>query len=363
MKFRFARARFVLFFVFLSAVAAADGGAYRVMFLGDVHYDAAEYHPAYKTPSFKRNIAMWQGASQLLLKAAGEEAGRENVAFVVQLGDITQGDADTPELQEKMLRTAFAKLKENFPDRPLLAVKGNHDVRNGKGKTDNGPAARALLPLVAVEKGFEKLADGNYAFMQNGDLFIAIDGFVGAKAAVAFLRKTLAAHPDARYVFLMTHLPILPACEKYPVWLQPGYAEIAAALETRRALVLAAHTHRPSFTIRTTARGRLPQLVVSSMGCDWSPDKIIPTPLADWEKFVAAAQKVKIKGRNLRFAEVWPKVMDLGTYTQRRDFINSGFVVLDVDDTRVEARIFINASGTPAVTLRPIEGPAAKTTR
>ena len=363
MKFRFAWAWFVVFFIFLSAVSAADGGAYRVMFLGDVHYDAKEYHPDYKNVSFKRNTTMWQGASQQLLKAAGEEAGRGNSVFVVQLGDITQGDADTPELQEKMFRTAFAKVKENFPDRPLLVVKGNHDVRDSKGKTDNGPAERALLPLVAAEKGFEKLADGNYAFMQGKDLFIALDGFVAPKTTVAFLRKTLSAHPDARYVFLMTHLPILPADEKYPVWLQPGYAEIAAALETRRALVISAHTHRPSFTTRTTSKGTLPQLVVSSMGCDWSPDKILPTPLTDWEKFVAAAQKAKLRGRNLRIPKEWPKLMELGKYTQRRDFINSGFVVLDVDDARVEARIFINASGTPAVTLRPIEGPAAAAAR
>ena len=362
MKFRFALVWFVLCFIFVSA-AAADGDAYRVMFLGDVHYDAREYHPEYNTPAFKRNVTMWQGASQLLLKAAGEEAGRENALFVVQLGDITQGDADTPELQEKMFRAAFAKVKENFPDRPLLVVKGNHDVRDRKGKTDNGPAERTLLPLVAAEKGFEKLADGNYAFMQGKDLFIALDGFVKPKTTVAFLRKTLSAHPDARYVFLLTHLPILPADEKYPVWLQPGYAEIAAALETRRALVISAHTHRPSFTTRTTSKGILPQLVVSSMGCDWSPDKILPTPLTDWEKFVAAAQKAKLRGRNLRIPKEWPKLMELGKYTQRRDFINAGFVVLDVDDARVEARIFINASGTPAVTLRPIEGPAAAAAR
>ena len=364
MKQRFAWVWFGVFSLLLSVVSAADDGAYRAMFLGDIHYDAKEYHPDYKVKSsFKRNLTMWEGASQQLLKAAGEEAARENVAFVVQLGDITQGDSDTPELQEKMFRTAFGILKQTFPDRRLPVVKGNHDVRDANAKTDNGPAARALLPLVADELKVSKLADGNYTFMQGKDLFIVIDGFVGRKKPAEFVRKALEAHPDARYVFLLTHLPVLPACAKYPVWLLPGFEEIAAMLETRKALVIAAHTHRPSVTTRTTPRGKLTQIVVSSMGCDWSPDKIVPNDLTDWEKYAAAAMKAKLVGRNTRVPKEFPKIAALGTYTHRRDFTNSGFMVLDVNDERVEARVFTNMSGAPTVTLKLIDGPAAKPAR
>ena len=364
MKQRFAWVWFGVFFLLPSVVSAADDGAYRAMFLGDIHYDAKEYHPDYKVKSsFKRNLTMWEGASQQLLKAAGEEAAEENVAFVVQLGDITQGDSDTPELQEKMFRTAFGILKQTFPDRRLPVVKGNHDVRDANAKTDNGPAARALLPLVASELKVSKLADGNYTFMQGKDLFIVVDGFVGRKKPAEFVRKALEAHPDARYVFLLTHLPVLPACAKYPVWLLPGFEEIAAMLETRRALVIAAHTHRPSVTTRTTPRGRLPQIVVSSMGCDWNPDQIVPNDLTDWEKYAAAAMKAKLVGRNTRVPKEFPKIAALGTYTHRRDFTNSGFMVLDVNDERVEARVFTNMSGVPTVTLKLIDGPAAKPAR
>ena len=337
----------------LALVAAADETAYRAMFLGDVHYDAKEYHPDYKVKSsFKRNLTMWEGASQQLLKAAGEEAAKENVAFVVQLGDITQGDADTPELQEKMFRTAVSILKQNFPGRQLLVVKGNHDVRDKNAKTDNGPAQRALLPLVAAELQVPELADGHYTFRRGKDLYIAVDGFVGRKKPAAFVKKALDDNPDARYVFLLTHLPVLPACAKYPVWLLPGFEEIAAMLETRKALVIAAHTHRPSVTTRTTPRGTLPQLVVSSMGCDWNPDKIVPNDLTDWEKYAAAAMKAKLVGRNTRVPKEFPKIAALGTYTHRRDFTNSGFVILDVDDSGVTARVFTNGSGAPSATLR-----------
>ena len=354
MKHRFAFFLFGVFFFFLSVVSAAEIGAYRVMFLGDVHYDALEYHHiGYKKKSaFKRNVTMWKSASPQLFKAAGEQAGKDNVAFVVQLGDITQGDADTPELQEKMFRTAVEILKRNFPGRQLLVIKGNHDVRDANAKTDNGPAQRALLPLVAAELKVPKLPDGHYTFRRGKDLYIAVDGFVGRKKPAAFVKKALDDNPDARYVFLLTHLPVLPACAKYPVWLLPGFEEIAAMLETRKALVIAAHTHRPSVTTRTTPRGTLPQIVVSSMGCDWNPDKIVPNDLTDWEKYAAAAMKAKLVGRNTRVPKEFPRIAALGSYTHRRDFTNSGFVVLDVDDSGVTARVFTNSSGTPSATLK-----------
>ena len=361
MKECFKHVLFGAFLGLLTLVSAADETTYRAMFLGDIHYDAKEYHPDYKVKSsFKRNLTMWEGASQQLLKAAGDAAAKENVAFVVQLGDITQGDADTPELQEKMFRTAVSILKQNFPDRQLLVVKGNHDVRNADKKTDNGPAARALLPLVAAELKVPKLADGHYTFRRGKDLYISVDGFVARKKPAAFVKKALEDNPDARYVFLLTHLPILPACAKYPVWLVPGFEEIAAMLETRKALVIAAHTHRPSVTTRTTPRGTLTQIVVSSMGCDWNPDKIVPNDLTDWEKYAAAAMKARLVGRNTRVPKEFPRIAALGSYTHRRDFTNSGFMVLDVDDEGVTARVFTNMSGTPTQTLKLIDGPAAK---
>ena len=147
-------------------------------------------------------------------------------------------------------------------------------------------------------------------------------------------------------------MPILPSSAKGPVWLLPGYEEIAALLETRKALVIAAHTHRPSLTTRTSPRGTLPQLVVSSMGSEWRPDRIVPDSLPDWEKFVEAVKKLKPAGRNTRLAEEFPKIAALGTYTHRRDFTNSGFVILDVDDSGVTARVFTNLSGTPSATLK-----------
>ena len=130
-----------------------------------------------------------------------------------------------------------------------------------------------------------------------------------------------------------------------------------------RALVIAAHTHRSSVTTRTTPRGTLTQIVVSSMGSEWHPDKIVPDSLSDWEKFLEAVSKLRPAGKNTKLAKEWPRIAALGSYTHRRDFTNSGFVVLDVNDEGVTARVFTNMSGTPSATLKLIDGPAAKTAK
>ena len=64
MKYRFVRALSGAILGLLALAAAADEAAYRVMFLGDVHYDAGEYHPGEKAKaSSRRTVKMWKKAS------------------------------------------------------------------------------------------------------------------------------------------------------------------------------------------------------------------------------------------------------------------------------------------------------------
>ena len=133
-----------------SAFAPADH--YKVTVRGDVHRDDAEFHhaPAINQGRKKeraRNFAMWKEASRKLLETAAKQTAATS-AFVVQLGDISQGDSDTPELQEALLRKAFETVKSYFPNLPLLIVKGNHDVRVFRTQNDPAPFRKAMLPLV-----------------------------------------------------------------------------------------------------------------------------------------------------------------------------------------------------------------------
>ncbi|MBR2632350.1 MAG: metallophosphoesterase, partial [Lentisphaeria bacterium] len=109
--------------------------AYNFIALGDIHFDGAQYHKlppqtAGRKKERQRNLSMWEsGKSAAVLSAAAAQAKSSKPAFVVQLGDFTQGDCDTPELQEQMFADGFAKVKSFFPGLKLFPVKGNHDVR------------------------------------------------------------------------------------------------------------------------------------------------------------------------------------------------------------------------------------------
>lgn len=341
-----------------SASAFAPADSYQVTVLGDLHFDGEEFHqgPAVSQGRAReraRNLAMWKGPShQLLETAAGQTAGSS--AFVIQLGDIAQGDCETGELQEAMLRGAFAAVKKYFPERPLLVVKGNRDVRRYKTQNDPAPAKNALLPLVAGELGTAVPEDGCFAVRKGKDLFIAADGFVGAKRLLEFVSKTLADHPDCRYVFFLTHLPLLPVGKTMPFWLVPGYDELAALLEKRHAVVLAAHTHTFSLVRRKNPQGTLAQLITTSMGNTWNPEQKLEGR-GDYAAYVALVEaKEKVRER---FSEL----MARGEYSGQFFKARSGFTVLDIDDRRVEARIYTGNTGKPAFTAVLTERvPAAK---
>lgn len=358
MKFRF--------FVALAAAAAAvqaaapqpfEGGSeYRVLILSDTHFDAEEFHQSpgankSRQKERERNLGMWKSRSPKLLEAAAGRAEAVGAAFVVHLGDMAQGDCDTPELQKAMIEKAFADLKKYFPKLPLVVVKGNHDIRTKEKRRDNDTANAALLPLVAKELKFGELKNGNYAFRYGPDLFIAVDGFVSARECVAFVKKTLDDNQHTRYVFLLTHLPLLPASPGSSFWLLPGHYQIASLLETRQTLVLAGHTHRPSFTTRSTKTGRLPQLVVCSLGASFR-SKAAPGNIQDWQSFLTEAKKNTIRGDNAaKMRKAWRIMESKGTYTHKQLFANSGFVVLDIGNRKVESRYYINASAKPASTM------------
>lgn len=337
---------------------------YQVTVLGDVHFDGAEFHTGdsdagYRTRERKRNFEMWAGKSRQLLKTAGKQTAKTS-AFVVQLGDITQGDCETQELHAAMFRAAFAAVKAPFADIPLLVVKGNHDVRGIKEENDPVPAARALLPAVAKELGVSDLANGNYTYRKGKDLFIAVDGFMSAEEITEFVWKALTEHADARYVILMTHLPVLPVDSKgrYTFWLLPGWQEVAAMLETRKSVILAAHTHAFSVTERKNAKGRLVQLVTTSMGSEWTPGHALQVALTreQWRAYMGERAALGKKSKKFPILADNLDVLDKsGTFSGTIYKLKSGFTVLDINDRRIEARIFTDASGEPALTMTLVE--------
>lgn len=329
----------LLWLVFLAyfcvAATAGDPRVYRVLILGDVHYDRPDLHkdPDYgkKNKSHIRNLKMWKKATPELLTLAGKCAEAERPVFVVQLGDITQGGAGNRELRRRMLKDGYSAVKAYFPKIPLLLVRGNHDA-SASDRGDDNPVDAVAKPPVVDELGVKSYENGCFAIRQGPDLFIAANGFIPAEQIVSFVRKTLDSNPDARFVFFMTHLPVFPASINQPFWLVPGHLEIAELLETRPSLIFAAHTHIPSMAERITERGHLRQIVVSSMGNTWDPRGIVAPRIRSWEEFVEIAGSRRKSGSKFNPMH-WAEEETTGKYIFSQLFRNSGFVMLNVDES------------------------------
>ena len=355
----------------VSAAPPTAGKSYRVLVLGDTHYDALKFHrskaaTANKAGEQSRNLKMWRGASQQLLSAAGRQAAEVKAVCAFQLGDISQGDADGPALMRDMLGEAYAKVGSFIHRIPLFPVKGNHDIRlrgkNGKGKSDNDPYREAILPKVSRMLGGPPLDRANYTLMLGSDLYIVVDGFYPAAECVEFVKRSLEAHPRARYVFLLTHLPVLPASSGGPFWLLPGHYEIADLLETRRAVILAAHTHNFSLTTRTTRRGRVVQFITTSMGSGWNPGSLSRSKPFGWKDLVERSKEsekgVKRSGGKSKLLEQWQVMESKGSYTFRKFFGNSGFTIVEATPSGVTAQIYADDSDRPAEKVVLIGGAA-----
>ena len=363
---------FSLFAVLVLAAAPPRAGkSYRVLMLGDTHYDEMKFHrskpaTANKSGEQSRNLKMWKGASQRLLTAANRRAAAVGAVCAFQLGDISQGDADGPELMRDMLGTAYAKVGSFFPRLQLFPVKGNHDIRlrgkNGKGKSDSGPYRDAILPKLSKMLGVPPLDRANYTLTLGEDLYIVIDGFYPAEDCTEFVKRSLEEHPRARYVFLLTHLPVLPASSGGPFWLLPGHFEIADLLETRNAVILSAHTHSFSLATRTTRRGRIVQLITTSMGAGWNPGSIARSKPFGWKDLVARSHEsekgLQRSGGKDKLMKQWEIMESKGSYTFRKFFANSGFTVIEAAPAGVTAYIYADDSDKPAETVALIGGAA-----
>ena len=147
-------------------------------------------------------------------------------------------------------------------------------------------------------------------------------------------------------------------------WLLPGHYEIAELLETRRAVILAAHTHGFSLVTRTTGRGEVVQLITTSMGSEWNPQRIARTKPFGWKDLVERSKDsekgIKRSGGKDKLLRQWQIMESHGSYTMRRFFANSGFTVIEATPEGVTAYLHGDDSGSPAEKIELIGGAAGQ---
>ena len=273
-------------------------GDYAVAVLGDTHFDAAPdsvYHAAYDTSTssgaygiaeYRRSAEMWQERMPSLLAASSAVAGDGDppTCFVLQLGDIINGDCNDNAVHRKMLDDALAATRAPYAATlPFLSVLGNHDFRGS-------PNGRAIYfdwaePLLSAQIG-ETCVYPLFSFRVGGDRWIFCDF---ERVSLFDVAAEIESDSEARYVFLVTHGPFT-ACEDDNNWMWRlsawrakggtglGVPELFEAISRRRAIVLSGHTHTTAFYRNENQYGGYTEFTANSV---WkSADLATAEPIA-----------------------------------------------------------------------------------
>ena len=263
-----------------AAFAQRNPGDYSVVLLGDTHYDAhpaATYHSHYdndrkaewlwrvQRAEFMRNGDMWADRCPRLLKASAACLPGD-ARFVLQLGDLVQGDCDDQPTHKRMLGDAIQLMKRAYSGNlPFVVVEGNHDIRGDGARAayhewSNATMGRELNQTVAST---------TFSFRQGPDAWVVADFNCPDPARI---NRLVDETEGARHLFLVTHGPLLFCDTGSFRWSLLGAAKydearraLIAKLMRRRAIILAGHTHMIDFKRVKSSDGELTQFITSAV--------------------------------------------------------------------------------------------------
>ena len=267
-----------------SEAFAKEGGKYSVVIIGDTHYDAADpekYHAGYSLENktrennhrkeFVRNGNMWAGRCPELVKRAACLVD-EDTRFVLQMGDLIQGDTADAAIHTQFLADAFDLLKKGLaPDLPFVTVAGNHDLRGNDDAVATQAYADYMPARISAELG-QEITDSNFLFNMGEDAYIVIDF---THTDVDTIGRLFQSAAGARHTFVVVHSPVFPYdSASYWWWILLGNRDDSRAearrhvrrlMASRNAVVLCGHTHKTELLDWYGDGGRITQMTMSSV--------------------------------------------------------------------------------------------------
>ena len=367
-------------------------GDYSVSLLGDVHYDCPPidvFHSDFRRlhaedgmfAEFQTQIesfaSMWgrDGRSAALVKASGLCRLRDS-AFALQLGDLVEGDCESPALHERMLVEALALMKGTYGEGvPFVTVAGNHDIRRGgdrQGEYDS--YCKISTAWHSKELGLD-VKSPTFAFWQGLDLWIVADF---NRPDPGLVEQLLIDSGPSRYTFFCTHGAVLTDGNRHPRrWFFlgcPQYDEsgkrgggdwffrerpavdearrrIRRLLARRNAIVLTGHSHRLELREWVGDGGRITEFVMNSVTKTVSGTDVPGEPVVVGsrpEDFGRCRQLPKSKTNALveaLYAEYEPGIRRYYTADA------AGHARLRISDKSVAAEFFPGAAVSPCATF------------
>ena len=263
---------------------ARDESSYSAVILGDTHYDAPDpekYHAGYTDPNptreanhrkeFVRNADMWDVRCPALLKRAARLVD-DDTRFVLQMGDLIQGDTATAAAHTAFLADTFDLLKQGVaPNLPFVTVAGNHDLRGNDDAVAKKAYADYMPARLSKELG-KPIQDTNFRFDVGDDAYIVLNF---TQADVARIEQLLRGAEGARHTFVVVHSPVFPYdSASYWWWILLGSRDdkraeerryVRRLLASRQAVVLCGHTHKTELLDWYGDGGRITQMTMSSV--------------------------------------------------------------------------------------------------
>ena len=336
----------------------AGAGGYEVAVLGDTHFDAepeSVYHSHYDESNrwakvqheeFRRNGEMWRTRCRELLAASAKLAGERPTDFILQLGDVIQGDCDDVPTHRRMLDDCIRMLRAPYPKGlPFLTVVGNHDVRGKGARAAYFEFAEAFL---SRELG-RPVRYPAFSFLRGGDLWVFCDFETKDLSPVI---AAIESRPDVRYTFLVTHGPFTASEDGFPAWRLGGSpacdvhrTKLYELLSRRHAIVLSGHTHRTAWFRHENAFGGFTEFTANSV---WkAPELATDAPLCEGVDDYGKWAQANLKGGRLDEFRCGAETFRAGL----RDYYmtsGAGHCRLSVSDARVEMAFFPGAATSPA---------------
>lgn len=318
---------------------------YNIIMFGDLHYDNMDCHDEKKKEErkaeFTRNMSHWnaeKGLAPRLIKAAASKVNDET-AFAFQVGDVTQGDGKTVEAAKQMFTEVIDRLKTAFGKTPVYIVKGNHDHRSPGGRKAFAEAVVPYLKTILPEGA--EIKNSNYAVEHGPDLFLFIDLQL---PDLEFVKRTLAAHPKIRHLFVINHLPFIPNPGGRPAWTlfhnrqQPVVTEkqleFRKLVAERNGIILAGHIHANSLSdYKKEGDGRITQITISSMGSSKKRTEF-PKPNTSYSSAV-------LKALELADPKVAKYMEEFRPYVVKHErFGDSGYGIIKINGEHVTFELY-----------------------
>ena len=253
----------------------AVAGGLNLLVAGDIHYDLLGDHDMdwlSTKPDDLRQVTQeytvftekfFEPFMDVLKRQA--VSARPPVGALIQLGDLQEGLAGSPEKARQMTQHTLEAVGKFGPDVPWVLVKGNHDI-TGPGAVE----AYDELVIPWLKKELSPAIDRAHYVYDIGDTrIVVLDIYNRDVDFVDFLEDALEGC-KARHKLVALHEPVIPVTYRcWHVLRQPAQSaareRLLGLLASHQAIVLCGHLHHYSVVRRVTPQGPIVQVMVGSV--------------------------------------------------------------------------------------------------